>query len=593
MQVQLVADWSEHFAPGDAFKAFYDKKRRSAVVAGVSKVDSTIRVRMVSNISEYENSVVSVAAETQLAIIQRTAYNVWDDDGTLHPSYDVTGMQPRAVLYDACPSTFRSMQRCYVIYMERPANMDFMRAYVPETGGIDVEFYSYSSSLMDNALGHPMRRIFGSNVYTLRGTCFQMENRFITSDGKSPPIVTLGNACKRLQLGVKCALPFNNPFLTDTATTPILLPDGLSVTHTHLELSQIFSATCNAADLFGATAQNGTALPSGPRLYQSILRSVHANTLPVDFVELGGGIADVVYVTPTTLGLISTKRILFFDRLQNGYVRATRLIYCPPKFFGVVGGVCRPCADGDHRFDVAYQIQCTGAVFETFTIVASKSVSIDNVRDGLCLFAAAKNVSCSSDVSMVAQPQPFNMAADGGGLISITRCLVAAAERSTGRLFFRYNNIAEYASRIISDGRHILDAVASTTLRFDNYTDASTARQCGNALVRGVGGFLDCAIPKVIVSRRRRLLADAGPSLFTEQHGASLGSITNIVYSDQQAAARREAAKTSGTSYEFPTWAIVLVCAAAAAAAAAGIIWLRRRRNHRGYERISPSACRG
>ncbi len=99
-----------------------------------------------------------------------------------------------------------------------------------------MEFYSYTTALMDNALGHPLTRYGGggnSLVYTLRGACFQIESRVLTEEGKAPPVITLGNTCKQApRIGMKCALPLNNPFLTDVMTTPILLPDGLSATHT-------------------------------------------------------------------------------------------------------------------------------------------------------------------------------------------------------------------------------------------------------------------------------------------------------------------------------------------------------------------------
>jgi hypothetical protein len=515
------------------------------VTAGVALADGTIRVRMIGNITLFDNNLsASIDGDIELAIIPRTAYSVWDDDGTRHSSYDTSGMQPRAVLHDSCPSTFREMQRCYVLYMERPTNMDFMRVYIPENGGIDMEFYSYSSSLMDNALGHPLRRQFHNNLYTLRGTCFQMENRVITDDGKAPPIVTLGNACKQApRLGIKCSTPFNNPFITDVMTSPILLPDGLSATHTHMELEEIFSSPCDQADFFAG--QNASqVMPSGPGLYQSVLRSVHANTLPVDFVELGGGIADVVYVTPTTVGLISTKRIMLFDYLQDGYVKATKLISCPPGFFGTVGEVCRPCALESGSLDIstsmqspAYQIQCKDSkAFETFTIVSSKSVAIEDVHRGICIFTSAKNGSCSEDVSMGAQPQPLNMAADaadgGGETLSLVKCMVRAAERNTGRTLFRMDNVAEYTSRIVSAGRHILDATDSRTMQFDNYTeidDANTARGCANALVKGIGGFLQCAVPRVVGARRRRRLLSSTQAAIWEQHGPSMASRTRIL----------------------------------------------------------------
>ena len=588
--VQLVANWDEEFLPSTSFKAYYDQ--RTVVAAGIALADGTVRLRMIGNITLFDSNLsVSTDRDIELAIIPRTAYSVWDDDGTRHSSYDTSGMQPRAVLRDACPPTFRSMQQCYVVYMERPSSMDFMRAYIPENGGIDMEIYSYSSALMDNALGHPLRRQFNNNLYTLRGTCFQMENRVITEDGKSPPIATLGNACKQApRLGIKCATPFNNPFITDVMTSPILLPDGLSATHTQIELEQIFSSTCNQTDFSaGASGQ----LPSGPRLYQSVLRSVHANTLPVDFVELGGGIADVVYVTPTTVGLISTKRILLFDYLQDGYVKATKLISCPPGFFGTVGDVCRPCESGDTMQQTpAYQIQCKDA-FETFTIVSSKSVDIEDVQQGICIFTSAKNGSCSTDVSMAAQPQPLNMAADaaegGGETLSLVKCMVRAAERNSGRSLFRLDNIAEYSSRIISTGQHILGASASRTMQFDNYNDTDTARGCANTLVKGIGSFLQCAVPKVVgARRRRRLLSTAGtPAAILEQHGPSTASRARVLNNPYAPPTHSDPAPPTVTNSDDVNIALILgVLSGALLAAALCICLIVLRRSRRGYTRL-------
>jgi hypothetical protein len=600
--VQLAANWDGEFMPAASFKAYYDK--RTVVAAGIAPADGTVRLRMIGNITLFDSNLsVSAEGDVELAIIPLTAYSVWDDDGTRHSSYDTSGMLPRAVLHDACPSTFRSMQQCYVVYMERPSSMDFMRVYVPENGGIDMEFYSYSSALMENALGHPLRRQFKNNLYTLRGTCFQMENRVITEDGKTPPVVTLGNACKQApRLGIKCATPFNNPFITDVATSPILLPDGLSATHTQMELEEIFSTTCDQADFFAGAQRS--QLPSGPRLYQSVLRSVHANTLPVDFVELGGGIADVVYVTPTTVGLISTKRILLFDYLQDGYVKATKLISCPTGSFGAVGDVCRPCESGNTMQQTpAYQIQCKeGKTFETFTIVASKSVDIEDVQHGICIFTSAKNESCSTDVSMAAQPQPLNMAADaaegGGETLSLVKCMVRAAERNSGRSLFRLDNIAEYSSRIISTGRHILGAAASRTMQFDTYNDtddANTARGCANTLVKGIGSFLQCAVPRVVGARRRRRLLSAPRAAVWEQHGPSTAAKFRVLNNPYTPPARpsTSAPTTSAASADVALIAgiVVMVFVVAIVICVLLVMWRRRYLSPR-YEALPTEAVK-
>ena len=544
--IQMLADWSDFFASNNNNKAYYDKNKRIAVVAGKLQSSAFFSVQMV-NISLFDNFFVQNQAPVSLATIPRVVYNVWEGV-TKRASMDIGQMEARAVVYEPCPDTFRSMQMCFCVYMESPINMEFFRIYVPENGGVDLEFYSYTTNLMDNALGHPLIRHSGSLVYTLSGSCFQVESRILTDDGKTPPVITLGNACKQRSSGSKCNLPFNNPFITDVITTPILLPDGLSASHTHMELSQIFAATCGS-DGNNNNASLGVVETQGPRLYQSVLRSVYASTLPVDFVELAG-ILDIVYVTPTSVGLISTKRTILYDRNQPGYVRPTNLIHCPSKQYGTVGGVCIPCekpplpSSFSSMVPVSYQIQCRGGEFETFTIVASKNVSSNDVHQGICTYGAAKNGSCASDVSL-AFAQPFNMAADAleannnynkeenlpltssrlddtkkqtsnhnnNNSSNRIRCLIAEAERITGNVLFRTNG-AEYNSRVVSQGRHILDATTSAVMlplngNYSTEDDAKTAQVCRGTLVKGISVFLQCAMKKKmssVVSGSRRLL---------------------------------------------------------------------------------------
>jgi hypothetical protein len=149
---------------------------------------------------------------------------------------------------------------------------------------------------------------------------------------------------------------------------------------------------------------------------------------------------------------------------------------------------------------VAFQIQCSADGFETFTVVASKNVSVEDMHRGVCIYTASKNGTCPSDVSL-APPQPFNMAADAldaaitnSNPTSIVRCLMADAERTTGRSLFRTNS-AEYNSRVVAQGRHILSATGVSG-NYSTPEDAVTARDCRGTIVKGVGGFLQCAIQK-------------------------------------------------------------------------------------------------
>jgi hypothetical protein len=116
--VQMVADWSDVFskvrlgasdAPDanltltyqdDAFKAYYNKKTRTAVVAGtlLHTEDGIAAVQLV-NISAFNNFFVT-GSTANMAVIPRTAYNVWEGGGIKRASMDMEGMQPRAVLYE-------------------------------------------------------------------------------------------------------------------------------------------------------------------------------------------------------------------------------------------------------------------------------------------------------------------------------------------------------------------------------------------------------------------------------------------------------------------------------------------------------------
>lgn len=574
-QVQLVADWADYFAPQTtSFKAHYDKERRAAVVAGVKRypTDAALFAVQHVNVSAFDVNLVATASVALLAEIPRIVYNVWEG-GTKRPSMDLSTMEPRAVLHEPCPPTFRALQKCFAFYLEDPTHMDFLRIYLPEEGGLDMEFYSESAAskkTMDNAFGHPLIRRSGSLVYSLRGSCFQIESRVLTDEGKTPPIIPLGNAC-RPRLGLKCATPFNNPFITDVITTPILLPEGLSVTHTHLELAHIFAATCPAA-------QNR----SGPALYRSVLRSVYADTLPVDFTELTG-IMDVVYITPTSVGLISTKRIALYDRTRPGYVRATNLILCPRGSFGEVGGVCAPCQGHtfppNTRIPVAYQIQCDDSAFETFTVITSKNVTSEDVHRGICVYTAGKNETCAPEVSL-ASPQPFNMAADAldaeqtlySSNQALVPCLIAEAERATGRTIAR-KNTAEYNARVVSQGVHILQAAANPLADQAEYADpadAATARTCRGDLVRGVGGFLRCAVPRASSAGagRRLLQQQQAPAVSLHEHqGPVYASTSPISWDRRSDEAFRTPSAPRGTADAgdgaLPLWAMVLLITAA------------------------------
>jgi cysteine-rich repeat protein len=512
---QQIASFDEVWAPPTPrvfLKSFYDRSARVVVTAGVLKEQSqgcvSVNAIALSNFTDWSIQ----ATTTLLATLPCTVYGVYEN-GKQWTSMDIRGMLPYLIVRDRCPPTFRVGQYCYAVHLQRPAHLEIMRAYLPVEGGLDLQYYANThESLFDNALGAPLTR-YGQRsglVYTQRGACFQVESRIITAEGKSPPIVTLGNTCKQAPtLGLACATPLNNVFMTDAVVSPVLLPLGLSASHTHQELSTIFGATC-------PTLPNATV--TGPLLYQSVLQSVYGNTTPVDFVELPNTL-DVVYVTPTSVGLISTKRIHFLDRAQPGYVRATNLIFCPPRQFGVVGDVCRDCADRTAPgwyVSIAWQIQCPTAAaaggvspaYETFTVLHTPDVSSDMLTSGLCAFTESRNVSCPSDISLL-PGQVFNVAADLLGLDdaaqrssgSVIMCLIEAAEAATGASLLRLNP-AEFMSRVVAAGTQLLHAStqrnvvgSAATINFTNPEQAvPMATWCSTRLSQGPAAYLRCAV---------------------------------------------------------------------------------------------------
>ena len=527
--VQTVADLSSILLPIGMLKNFYDRAARTVVTAGVLQDNATSCIG-VYGLSISMDALVP-AARTLLATIPCTVYGVIEG-GTRWSSMDMRGMLPHLILRDRCPPTFRSGQWCYVVYMQRPSHLEQMRAYLPEEGGLDLQFYASTLNLFDNALGAPLIRQSQQRVYTLRGACFQMESRVLTADGKTPPTVTLANTCKRVpQQGLACATPLNNAFITDATVSPILLPAGLSANHTHAELSAIFNASCDALSNVSV---------AGPLLYQLVLASVYGNTTPVDFVELPNTL-DILFVSPTSVGLISTKRILFFDRAQPGYVRPTNLIYCPAGRFGFVGSVCNDCKDRSapgYYVSISWQIQCpkttsaggiTSPPYETFTMVGNLAASQDVVHSSVCDFTESRNVTCPSSVTQT-PPQVYNLDADLSASPSqssagddLVQCLIRSAERALQTVLFRSQR-PEFMSRIVATGSAILTAAPLRT---------SNLFACGNVAARGLSSFLTCAIAtsaRASGGGRRLLQSSSSEPMHIGHHDVAVASTTYVTY---------------------------------------------------------------
>ena len=559
----LIVDLSAIFLPSvvkGAKATYFDKKARTAIVAGVPTSSYSnsgnqdwcvlvlsLDVPTQANYSSGSAGAIGVAQVPVLARIPCVAYNVVEG-ALIYPSFSVQGMQPKTVSLEPCMHMHMLNSLCYVVYMER-SDMQFLRAYIPKNGGVDIA-YAVSTNIMNNALGHPLVKYGSHNmIYTSLGACFQSESNIRTTQGRIPPAVTLGNACKNVPtLGLGCSTPFNNPFMTEIMTTPYLLPEGLSVANTHRDLSLIFSSKCQPLSS-SASSLHGMVNTSGPMLYKNILQSTYANTTPVDFVEIPG-IMDIVYITPTSVGLISTKRFTFYDRNNPGYCRATNLIYCPQNSFGdVKGGTCFSCANKlspGFGVSVAWQIACLSSVsgsassrrslisasenapYERFSSVVTRDISEAHVTASVCSFLTASGLPCPSTGSVAMTPfQQYNMAADaadsglqitqpGSGGGTLIQCLIEEAEKSSGRRIFRSNS-AEYSTTYVSSGTRLLLASANlsqfnarrvpTTTTITNGTLLSEAeylnisKRCVQDIGLGlVRGWLSCSIPYFVNS---------------------------------------------------------------------------------------------
>ena len=309
---------------------------------------------------------------------------------------------------------------CYVIYMERN-DMQLAKAYISVDGGTDTE-YIVSTDETLNVLGHPIitRSERSKITYTLLGNCFTAANTVLSDMKISPPVFSLGYSCGTLPFGDgKCSTPLNNPFITDVVSSSYLLPNGLSATHEHQQLLEIFTQG-NASNFLNSTIIGG--LP----LYRQILDNTHKGNVPIDFVELPHT-QDVIYITETTIGMINSKGMMLMDLYNPGYCRPIDAILCPVGFFGSVGGICHSCQGDTDTLSVSAQIQCSGLVtnsrrrrllssfqsapYTQMTMVVSNSVQKNDIDLLMKYYMLVHDYNCT-DASGMTGYQPYNMAAD-------------------------------------------------------------------------------------------------------------------------------------------------------------------------------------
>ena len=539
-----------------------------AFLAGVSKLanDTSVISELRTCIHVYKFDVpashasFSYNAETQNKApwvdIPCVVYNAFEQETKArYLTFDLISMVPKYIMHQTCVHSYISDQRCIAVYMEN-FNMQRVVAFIPENGGYDIFYAVYTHSLMDNALGYPLQKRYENVAYTLRGTCFEAEHISVTAASKR----ALGNVCSKITAtteNLQCMTPFNNPFITDILSSQNLVPEGLVSGNTHWELSQIFAnLQCNASTT--------TPTLSGALYYRKILDSVYGNTLPVDFVE-NPYTRDIIYITPTTVGLIGTKQFNLFDSKSFGYCKATNMIYCPPNFFGDVDTkVCSPCnstSSAGYGFSVAWQINCAlqevkamssapgaqrlaiptsvlnnahKASIEKYANFVSKDVSDLDLHAAVCLLLKALNKTCPSSLDVVSR-ELHNAAADqidfsqpssSSPKSSLINCLIQKVEKQLA-INITSNDNAEYMSKWTTAGANILSSLAidfgDFFTNFVPKSDIHNLLYKGNKLstneteillkcfydrnINKLSYWLSCSVPLIIQQRQSKVTA--------------------------------------------------------------------------------------
>lgn len=583
------------------FKMLYLPSSQQIAWAGVSKQSNNtatiaefrvcIEIYMMK-IPPSFSSAVNVDPDSPIIpwmTIPCVVYNAFESDNTKYLTFDMTSMIPNYILYEPCVQSYLLDQKCIVVYMHN-TNLQRVTAYIPENGGLDIHYTVHSNNLMDNALGFP-RRKYSQNMnvlYTLRGSCFQSQ-QLVSKDYRLYVDRTLGNVCDKISSNSQnqdCVTPLNNPFGTDILTSQNLVPEGLISSNTHWELSRIFSnLECNMSST--------TPTLSGAMYYRNILENVYGNTLPTDFEE-NPYTKDIFYITPTTLGLIGTKRFNLLDPKNLGYCKATNMIACPNAYYGSIDtGVCFPCNSSSspgYGISVAWQIKCALSelkskvpntipdailanshqpTMESYSNFVSKDITDMDLHASICLLLKVLKKPCPISLDIISREQ-HNTAADEFEFQStsnakefsqttLIKCLIQKTE-NTFNINITNDENAEYIARWITTGTNIIDSLSIDfsnfftnfvpkteiqTLNFDgrplstNETDI-LLRCFYNKNMNKLSYWLKCSIPLIAKSKtapsgRRRLLQNtqltSNSEIFINENNAlSLISSTPVIF---------------------------------------------------------------
>ena len=334
-------------------------------------------------------------------------------------TYDADGMKPSMVFREEC---VHDTTACYVVYMNR-GDLHTVKAYVPViatnaaastlTQGVK---YVVRTNTMDNVLLSTTHKrysaTFGS-VLTLTGSCLSVQ-----PPGDAPPI-TFGDVCTLVSTnGWGCAVPLRNPFTTDVLVSPFLMPRQFSSSLTHNQLRGIFSD-----ENLGLANASGMA---GSFLYQQLLTNTLMSTLPIDFVQMPGT-GDIIYITSTSINVISTKGITLQDYANYPYCLPHDAVLCKSGWYGSVGGGCLPCpATRSPVPTPAEQMMCVGQSGNgrrllsdsqmppsvSFSATVGGDVSQAEIDLSLCYYMTLNCVACPAHTTQVSSRSPINDNAD-------------------------------------------------------------------------------------------------------------------------------------------------------------------------------------
>ena len=460
--VSLLADLSPHIRNTSRFTGLLLPKQQLFILAGLARDNQNC-------ITTWQVDVATGQTQ-QLQPVPCMAYNVRVEGSTERTTaLNLQSFVPTAIAQAPCLADMPTAQ-CFVLTARREADLQAVRVYMPVEGGSDLAYVA-STDQWANALGDQVTRPSNNNMlYSARGTCFTARDT-TTLGAKSPKPIRLGTGCPLTYQGLDCAMPLNNHFTTEVSNPTSLLSDP--VAGTHAQLAQGYDTATQ---------------------YQAAIRAAWGGITPVDFVELPIT-RDIVYITQTSVGYLSSKGITLFDKLAPGYCRAHDMVQCPPGLYASVGEPCRPCAEP--QTTVAYQVWCANQPYVHFSAVVDPLFTLDELHTALCKFAHIKGQQCAPNLGSISPMLPLD----------------AGAQQF----------LVEYNTQDLS----LLLALANSS------TAAAADTECAQYLHGGgllLTHWIPCALLRQEGAAGRRLLQQQQPAAFHMQHDVTLASSAEVLF---------------------------------------------------------------